>query len=67
MNKPAGYVFVFQIYDIRYCGSTLPPVIVSNTNSMYIIFFTDDRITGRGFNATYLAVEGMHYVQVGIV
>ena len=34
---------------------------------MYVIFFTDDRITGRGFNATYLAVEGMHHVQVGVV
>ena len=33
---------------------------------MYVIFFTDDNISGRGFNATFLAVEGMHHVQVSV-
>ena len=42
----------------RYCGSILPPTIVSPTNSLFVIFFSDDSITGAGFNATYISIEG---------
>ena len=42
----------------RYCGSILPPTIVSPTNSLFVIFFSDDSINGAGFNATYMSIEG---------
>ena len=34
-------------------------MIVSDTSSLYVIFFSDDSINGGGFNATYFALEGI--------
>ena len=45
----------------RYCGSILPPTIVSPTNSLFVIFFSDDNINGAGFNATYMSIEGEYF------
>ncbi|KAJ3614596.1 hypothetical protein NHX12_018167 [Muraenolepis orangiensis] len=39
-----------------YCGYLLPPVLVSAGNSMEITFWSDSRLTDRGFSAKWHAV-----------
>ena len=42
----------------KYCGSTPPDAISSRSSSLYVEFFADESINGRGFNATYTIVHG---------
>ncbi|XP_031633644.1 dorsal-ventral patterning protein tolloid-like [Contarinia nasturtii] len=35
----------------KYCGNSLPPILASTSNKMYIRFVSDDSTTGRGFSA----------------
>ena len=37
----------------RYCGSALPPNLISSTNNMFIHFHSDEHSTGNGFNLEY--------------
>ena len=37
----------------KYCGSTLPPNLVSSTNSIFIHFKSDGSATGNGFHLEY--------------
>lgn len=41
----------------RYCGGTPPPVLVSESNQMSVVFRTDSSIASDGFTASYAAVN----------
>ncbi|KAI0218622.1 Cubilin [Lamellibrachia satsuma] len=45
----------------RFCGHTLPGVIISSTNSLFVSFQTDSSLTMDGFIIKYMAI---HYVSV---
>lgn len=38
----------------RYCGKTLPPLLISTTNVLLIVFKTDTSHSGEGFIANYI-------------
>ena len=42
----------------RYCGSTLPGEIISNTNSLFVSFESDSSVTNDGFSIKYAAILG---------
>lgn len=42
----------------RYCGSEAPPIILSTSRALTILFKTDDTVTGEGFVATYDFIDG---------
>lgn len=40
-----------------YCGRIEKPIVITaNTNKLYLKFFSDHSISGRGFNASYRSV-----------
>ena len=43
----------------RYSGSTLPPTITSPSGKMQVIFYSDNRYPGSGWDATYNTVSGI--------
>ena len=47
----------YDLVDI-YCGTALPPLLVSNSNIVKIRFHTDHTEEGEGFNATFRQVAG---------
>ena len=42
----------------RYCGTTIPPDVVSSGSSIVVNFATDSSRTGEGFFAQYRSVYG---------
>lgn len=42
----------------KFCGNTLPPVQISNSNQMLVSFTSDSNVTRRGFRATYVIQGG---------
>ena len=42
-----------------FCGSCLPVPVLSSSNTIYVIFTTDNTITDYGFSAKYTAVQDM--------
>lgn len=44
----------------NFCGSTIPPLILSTGNVLSFIFKTDDSASGDGFAATYNFIDGKH-------
>ncbi|KAI0218613.1 Ovochymase-2 [Lamellibrachia satsuma] len=40
----------------RYCGTTLPGEIISNTNSLFVSFESDSSVTNDGFSIKYAAI-----------
>lgn len=69
LNCPYDYV---QIYDNiimnesrssikpigKYCGTEKPPVLMSSSNALTIIFKSDDSVNGQGFSASYDFING---------
>ncbi|EZA59389.1 Cubilin [Ooceraea biroi] len=60
------YVNIYENYtaseeDItaKYCGTTKPPDITTQTRTLTILFHTDSSITSDGFVATYIFVDAM--------
>ncbi|XP_043273312.1 cubilin-like [Venturia canescens] len=57
----------------RFCGSTLPPPLMSQTESMSIVFNTDSNINGEGFVAHYVFIDaskvcgGHYYSETGVI
>ncbi|CAD6193661.1 unnamed protein product [Caenorhabditis auriculariae] len=41
----------------KFCGSMLPPAIMSPANKMVLVFISDRSVAGSGFSAKYEAVE----------
>lgn len=37
----------------KFCGSRKPTVIMSSSNQMYLVFYSDASVQRRGFRATY--------------
>ena len=37
----------------RYCGRDIPPVYRSDSNKLRVVFTTDSKYAGRGFQAVY--------------
>uniref|UniRef100_A0A4W3K7X0 Cubilin n=1 Tax=Callorhinchus milii TaxID=7868 RepID=A0A4W3K7X0_CALMI len=42
----------------KFCGSTIPPPLLSSSNSMFIVFTTDIIVSGRGWKALYVETLG---------
>lgn len=52
-----------------FCGDTKPPIIMTQSNELTLIFRSDSTITREGFTATYLFLDarkscGGHFVKV---
>ena len=71
MSRLLFTFFSEQIYDGfieedavigRFCGSSVPPVITSKHNVVYVQFKADDSWTFSGFNVTYSTFYGKHYI-----
>lgn len=43
-----------------YCGNNSPPEIVSTSNVLYVLFYTDGSVTDAGFNASYTQQDGLY-------
>ena len=41
----------------RFCGTSIPPLIRSSGNSLYVSLTSDEADTGKGFQATWQAVS----------
>lgn len=37
----------------RYCGTEKPPIIMSSSRALTIVFKSDESVNGQGFMATY--------------
>ena len=44
----------------KFCGSSIPPAVVSSTNELLLHFVSDDSTTGKGFRAHYMAGKWMY-------
>lgn len=44
----------------NFCGSNIPPLILSTGNVLSLVFKTDDSSAGDGFVATYNFIDGKH-------
>lgn len=42
----------------KYCGSSIPPVIISTTRALTLFFKSDDSVGREGFVATYSFIDG---------
>lgn len=42
----------------NFCGTSIPPVIISSGNVLSVVFTTDDSTTADGFLATYNFING---------
>ncbi|XP_074648145.1 tolloid-like protein 2 isoform X2 [Tubulanus polymorphus] len=42
----------------KYCGSSKPPAILSSSNIMYMVFYSDASVQRKGFTATHSTVCG---------
>lgn len=42
----------------RYCGTEKPPIMMSTSRAITIIFKSDDTVNGQGFLATYDFIDG---------
>lgn len=60
---------MLQIYDGMteddpligtYCGSNIPPLIISVSNVLFVRFYSDVSVSGAGFNATYTQIDGKY-------
>ena len=49
--------FWYLCFAIRYCGSGPPPVMMSTSNRMSVVFITDSSVAYEGFTASYIAVN----------
>lgn len=49
--------FWYLCFALRYCGSGPPPVMMSTTNRMSVVFITDSSVAYEGFTASYVAVN----------
>ena len=51
------FLVSFQLYDHIsmgvFCGSAQPPLITSTSNTLYIYFYSDATINGKGFQAYF--------------
>lgn len=45
-----------------YCGETLPPTIVSTTESLWLNFMSDFSVVGNGFRLEYIT-NGLYWVE----
>lgn len=45
-------MLTFSIF-IRYCGTTIPPVITSMDNTLLLRFVADESVAMEGFTANY--------------
>ncbi|XP_041458355.1 cubilin-like [Lytechinus variegatus] len=45
----------------RYCGATPPPVMMSSSNQMTVLFVSDSSVAFEGFTASYVAVNTSTY------
>ncbi|CAH1788270.1 unnamed protein product [Owenia fusiformis] len=48
-----------EVYDDqrligRYCGTTLPPLLISSSNRMRVVFHSDRSVSKKGFHASYI-------------
>ena len=50
----------------RFCGHTLPGVVVSSTNSLFVSFQTDRYLTKDGFIIKYMAIHCKYYLSENI-
>ena len=53
----------FQLYEEhigigRYCGENVKQTLTTESNSLYVVFKSDSSLSGKGFEAEYLQVEG---------
>ena len=44
----------------HYCGTSSIPTVSATSRVVYLIFVSNDRISGKGFVATYKQVNGRH-------
>ncbi|KAL3876182.1 hypothetical protein ACJMK2_034053 [Sinanodonta woodiana] len=42
----------------RFCGSKVPPPIISGSNRLYMVFYSDASVQRKGFHATHTTVCG---------
>lgn len=42
----------------KYCGTEKPPVIMSTSRALTLVFKTDESVNGEGFLATYSFIDG---------
>ena len=52
------FLVSFQIYDNNismgvFCGAAQPPLITSTSKTLYIYFYSDATINGKGFQAYF--------------
>ena len=47
----------------KFCGSSLPPRVVSNAHTMVVNFHSDPASSGRGFKANWEAIPIGKYMQ----
>lgn len=48
----------------KYCGHSKPPLILSTTRALSIVFKTDESVGGDGFMATYEFIDGRNCKRV---
>ena len=41
----------------KYCGTTVPPVILGSTSSLLVVFVSDVSNNYKGFTAQYIEVD----------
>lgn len=41
----------------RYCGTTLPPALVSSSNVLVVRMVTDSSVAHEGFSASFVALN----------
>lgn len=42
----------------KYCGRGKPPIILSSTRALTLVFKSDESVNGEGFMATYDFIDG---------
>lgn len=42
----------------KYCGNIAPPIMMSTSRAMTIVFKSDESVNGQGFMATYDFIDG---------
>lgn len=66
-NCPYDYIEIYDNIVInetdakpigKYCGIEKPPVIMSSSRALTIIFKSDESVNGQGFMATYDFIDG---------
>lgn len=57
---------VLQRHIGNYCGNKRPPVTISTSNQLLLVFKSDFNIGGRGFKAHYYSGINSHFIKINI-